>query len=208
MPPIARGLRKQLLALKYVRASYPNKQTLSLFFQGSPVTFGCKPKLPPWDGWDYGIYGNTMEYLLLLHDHKSLPIAEENSVSYRFRYDDILGEEFEHHYIRKSELSMVSTEENPCATYHFEICKDIEITEKIKNDFNCTIPIFSSGGYLNKNESLAECNNQITLEALKFRRTYTTDCPSHSPCDNTRYLSRSIQKYINNWGSRFELILV
>ena len=168
------------------------------------MTFGCKPKLPPWSGWDYGVYGNTMEYLLLLHDHSNLPSAEEDSVNFRFEYNDILSYEFEHHYIRKYEISLVSTEENPCSQYPLEICKDIEIHERIKNDFNCTIPIFSSGGHLNMNESLSECNKQVILEALKFRRMYTTDCPSHPPCDKTRYLSRSIQK--RSWSNRFELI--
>ena len=55
------------------------------------MTFGCKPKLPPWSGWDYGIYQNGMEYLLLLHDHGSLLSAEKDSVSFRFKYEEILG---------------------------------------------------------------------------------------------------------------------
>ena len=168
------------------------------------MTFGCKPKLPPWSGWDYGVYENTMEYLLLLHDHTNLPSAEKDSTNIRFKHDNILSYEFEHHYIRKYEISLVSTEENPCSQYPLEICKDIEIHERIKNDFNCTIPVFSSGGHLNMNESLSECNKQVILEALKFRRMYTTDCPSHPPCDKTRYLSRSSQKL--SWGNRFELI--
>ena len=217
MPPIVWRLRKQFLDLKYqgplcqqtMRHNvklYCTFELLHSFFQGSPVTFGCKPKLPPWLGWDYAIYENTMEYLMLLHDHSSLPMAEKDSVSFHFKYDDILKIEFEHHYIRKSELSLVSTKETPCSSYHLEICKDIEINEMIKNDFNCTIPIFSSGGHLNMNESLSECNNQVILEALRFRRIYTTDCPSHPPCDSTRYLSRSIQKH--PWGNRFELIFL
>ena len=178
-----------------------NFYALFSFFQGSPVTFGCKPKLPPWSGWDYGFYQNGMEYLLLLHDHGSLPSTEKDSASFHFEYEEILSYEFPHHYIRKNEISLVSTEENPCSPYPLEICKDIEIHKLIKNDFNCTISIFSSGGHLNMNESLSECNNQVILEALKFRRMYTTDCPSHPPCDKTGYLSRSSQKL--SWGNRF-----
>ena len=87
------------------------------------MTFGCKPKLPSWVPLDYNVYEFGMEYLLLLHDHSSLPLAEKDSVNFRFTYYDILSFEFEHHYIRKSEISLVSTKENPCVSYPLEICK-------------------------------------------------------------------------------------
>ena len=144
------------------------------------------------------------------HNYLSGNICNEPGKTYQyarqesctvFKYEEILSYEFPHHYIRKNEISLVSTKENPCSPYPLEICKDIEIHKLIKNDFNCTISIFSSGGHLNMNESLSECNNQVILEALKFRRMYTTDCPSHPPCDKTGYLSRSSQKL--SWGNRF-----
>ena len=165
-------------------------------YKRGPITFGCKPK---------------RSGTVLMHNHNDLLAADGYSSILDFSLKgnhsdlsdvllDLMGalndKQLNNHYvIRKRKLKSVLTKDEPCELQNLDVCKDIELYEKVRSTLNCTHPLLFSGNHIEKTVSLPQmCSKQEILKAFDVMRKTESNCKKVPQCQYDRYLVRSVQE--------------
>ena len=136
-----------------------------------------------------------------IHDKKEFPSITTQStgsigfISFRGR----------HYLIRKTKLSSVSTTNEKCVEHDINVCKDIEVHNMLKDQYQCHIPLLYSGNHLPKSDSLEICNSTITYDTIENMTKAITNCPATVPCEYSKYELRSFDV---DWNDEDLLITV
>ena len=96
-----------------------------------------------------------------------------------------------HYFVRKTKLSSVSTRNEKCIEHDINVCKDIELQNNLKDQYQCHIPFLYSGNHLTKSDSLRVCNSTVTHETIENMTKAITNCQATLPCEYSRYALRS-----------------
>ena len=101
-----------------------------------------------------------------------------------------------------------STRKAPCVKHEYLTCLSIEDNRVILERFHCRIPILYSGPHLDNLSptEAANCNYEVTLEALDFISRKESNCSNSQTCDNVRFTTKF--KVQETWVENKDLIYV
>ena len=154
-----------------------------LKIESGPVTLGFKSQLT---------YGNQGFKWIFLHDFEDLPNVEQPSIP-------LISLRSKLYMIRKKKYSSISTQNKPCNedSTSFQVCKDIELHDHFRKQYECQIPFLLSWTHASYNGSLPACNNSVALMAFQTPSDFVTDCKSILPCKYSRYTLRSTEEKVD-----------
>ena len=109
---------------------------------------------------------------------------------------------------RKQISKKESTRKAPCVKHEYLTCLSIEDNRVILERFHCRIPILYSGPHLENSspKEAANCNYDVTLEALDFISRKESNCSNSQTCDNVRFTTKL--KVQETWVENKDLIYV
>ena len=110
--------------------------------------------------------------------------------------------------LRKKINKKESTRKAPCVKHEYLTCLSIEDNRVILERFHCRIPILYSGPHLDNLSptEAANCNYEVTLEALDFISRKESNCSNSQTCDNVRFTTKS--KVQETWVENKDLIYI
>ena len=154
-----------------------------LKIENGPVTLGFKSQ------W---ISGSLAARRIFLHDFEDLPNAEQSSIP-------LIGLQSNQFVVRKTKYSSISTQNQPCNkdSYNFQVCKDIEMHDHLRKQYQCQIPILLYWSHASDNGSLPICNNSVALMAFQTPKDFVTTCRNILPCKYSRYSLQSKEDKVN-----------
>ena len=108
---------------------------------------------------------------------------------------------------RKKISKKESTRKAPCVKHEYLTCLSMEDDRVILERFHCRIPILYSGPHLeNSPKEAANCNHNVTLEALDFISRKESNCSNSQTCDNVKFTTKL--KVQETWVENEDLIYV
>ena len=101
-----------------------------------------------------------------------------------------------------------STRKAPCVKHEYLTCLSIEDNRVILERFHCRIPILYSGPHLDNLSptEAANCNYEVTLEALDFISRKESNCSNSQTCDTVRFTTKL--KVQETWIENKDLIYI
>ena len=156
-----------------------------LKIEGGPVTLGFESQLTYWT------YYPGFRWIFL-HDFEDLPRIEQPSIP-------LISLSSKHYVIQKTKYSSISTQIKPCNedSTSFQVCKDIEMHDHFRKQYQCQIPFLLSWTHASYNGSLPVCNNSVALMAFQTPTDFVTSCKSMLPCTYSKYILRSTEDKVD-----------
>ena len=109
---------------------------------------------------------------------------------------------------RKKISKKESTRKAPCVKHEYLTCLSIEDNRVILERFHCRIPILYSGPHLDNSspKEAANCNYDVTMEALDFISRKESNCSNSQTCGTVRFTDKL--KVQETWVDNKDLIYV